>query len=249
MYKEIVESYRLPDCQEALSRTELEIPHGEDLVRELTKHSGFEKHQKIDPSNLWLPDGSTVEGIKKMFLQYKDVFQPWMDLRENRVKSKDFNCLVGLIEEFIKVGFNKESEQVRKKFKVTAYGSPCLFFAICFRTLGESCNVTLKEWEKVKILRFGRKTFDLLDIADAGTVRLHRYLSNQKKRAGYLMVHEKIIDRATWRWYQCRVKCSGIHEFCEKEGLIIDDYDVSKEIAYCDDIMGYPRGNRRDLGG
>ena len=70
-----------------------------------------------------------------------------------------------------------------------------------------------------------------------------RSLIKQYMDAGFKLKHSRVIETTAWRWYQCRVACSSIEDFCnkyEKEGgIILDPKNVHKEIQPFDIAIGY----------
>lgn len=247
LYARVVESCRLPDCQEAMVTLAKKVPSGQRLVDKITDHMQIGKLGKEGESGLWLPDGGFLERMKGMMSGYLGVFKRWVDLKKDEPRSPDFRRLSEAFEEFIRESFNNASELDKGRYKVTAGGSNSLVNVISFRAMGEVRMLSLDRLENAKILRFGKGAYSLAEMNSGRGRRVQRFMAGQYKRAGYALRHDEKMAQIAWRWYQCRVVHSGPKEFCdwlrrtEKEYLEPDN--VSHEIKECDEAMGYPRGS------
>ncbi|MET0011756.1 hypothetical protein [Dehalococcoides mccartyi] len=230
LYNRIVESYRLPDVKEAFETFEIKMPQGKALLETVNKHTSNGK-------NIW-------SGLsKKLAPKYLRLFKPWLDIKKNKFRSKDFGYWFDSMQELIKYGFNTKDDINKGSCKITG-SSEWLFLAIFMRSYAEHSKIMIKEWEEKKVLQYGGKTYDLSKIfTDESTSRIHRNLTKQYKESGYILRHdEKIVQIAT-RWYYSRVKYSGPTEFCYKvSNADLIPSNVSLEIKPCDEAMGYPRG-------
>ena len=90
VYNEIKESYKLPDCQAVLSRLESKIPKGENLLHALVKKASLFHSKQGVPRGLAL-----LKGGMDLAEEYVREFSPWIDLKNNRVKSGDLKYLFG----------------------------------------------------------------------------------------------------------------------------------------------------------
>ncbi|KSV17885.1 hypothetical protein CY91_02485 [Dehalococcoides mccartyi] len=231
LYNQIVESYRLPDVKEAFEILDMEMPQGKELLDKVNKHTSNGKHLWSGLSNRLAP-------------KYLRIFKPWLDIRKNKFRSKDFKYWFDSMQELIKYGFNRGDDIKNNRCKITGK-SEWLFLAIFMRSYAEHSKIMIKEWEEHKILQYGGKIYDFSKIlTDLNTGRLHRQLVKRYKESGYILRHdEKIIQTAT-RWYYSRVKYSGPKEFCDKmkgKEFTFDPSNISNEIKLCDEAMGYPR--------
>lgn len=216
VYAQIEQAYRLPDCEKAYYRLQEAIPEGKELIEQVTKRLGLVEAQQRAKPGLWLPNGSTLELFVDMLGDYFPLLKPWIDFKKNKAKSRDFAYLFERMGTFVRVAFNSESDRRRGRYKVEENGSTALIVAIQSRVMGQQFRLQLKEWEKLKVLRFGTKVYDLGEIlTDADTTRMHRYMTSQYRLGGYLLRHDEIMARTAWRWYQCRVVHSGPLEFCQ----------------------------------
>ncbi len=98
---------------------------------------------------------------------------------------------------------------------------------------------------KYKVVQSGGKTYDLDTIVnEQPTSPRHRRLVGKAKAAKLVLRHDGMFMKAALRWYQCRVKYSGIDKFCDAEaerGILLDPKNVDKEIRPCDEAVGYLR--------
>ena len=124
--------------------------------------------------------------------------------------------------------------------------------AILLIALGEFNKNLLNIWEKVRIIEYAGKKYNMSEIMnDGATIRLYRQVVNQYKKSGFLLKHDATLDKIAWDWYQSRVIYSGPAEYCRqlslKEGIDLDPANVSNEIKECDEAVGYPRGRKKKI--
>ena len=198
-----------------------ELPDSGTLIKNLVKKSGYHVNKPPSRETFGIP---YVRGLMKgglsLFKGYAHKLTPKI-LRGKRRK-RDLTLLIYKIDEFIKVGFNNEKDQLTGKHKITIASSPFLVNTIWISALSESCEQTLKTWEKFKLIEYGGKNYNIADLMnDAVTLRLHRYLNKQYKNAGFRLRHDQKLDNIVWRWYQSRVVYSGPEEYCRQ--LSLDD--------------------------
>ena len=246
IYDEIKECWLLPGCQETFYRLESQIPEGEALLKDIVKKSGLDFKKPPSQESLGIPYiRSMFKGAKDLASGYVDRNFPWV--WKNKGRKRDFEILVLKLNEFIKMGFNNAKEQYRGKYKITAFTSRNLFLTIWMCSLVETQRFRLKDWERLKIIKIGNKTYDIGEITyDEVTRRIHSNLVKQYKNSGWLLKHDYVLDQKAWRWYQSRVVCSGPEEYCRKlqlEGETINSANLSNEIRECDEALGYLRIN------
>ncbi|MBI2854756.1 MAG: hypothetical protein HYX87_07550 [Chloroflexi bacterium] len=97
LYSQVVESYRLPDCQKAMEVLAKRVPSGPKLGEKVARRLGGGKDAE---GGLWLPDAGSLEAVKGMALEYVDAFEPWVDLKNGEPRSPDFLCLLESISQF-----------------------------------------------------------------------------------------------------------------------------------------------------
>ena len=171
------------------------------------------------------------ENVGEIFKRYKD--------------DRDCQYLIGLVEEFIKVGFNRAIDQTEGKYKVLRSKAPWLCFATGWRALVEFSKER-PDWEQYRMVNFQGENFDLSTLLEgqSNNRRHRRHVKLYKSHGWRLRQDQKIRDMA-WYWYQCRVVYSGPEEFCRKylleTGIELRPENIVKEIVLCDDAFGYTR--------
>lgn len=250
LYERVLESYRLPDCREAMYKLEEEIPSGKKLLDKVGKRVGIDKPKESGESGPWIPDGKALGAFKEMTLEYAYVLKPWVDLKRGQPRSPDFRYLIERIREFVRTAFNNPAELKKGKTKVTSEVSETLALAISSAATADVLKLDIDRLKKFPILRFGTRTYSWADIMSGqGKTRVYRYVSNQFHHAGYRRLSQRKLDEMAKHWYQCRVVYSGPKAYCDamrRNGTDYLDPDyVSKEIRECDHAMGYIRERQK----
>jgi hypothetical protein len=117
-----------------------------------------------------------------------------------------------------------------------------LFYAIFVGTLAFFFENT-EDYEKNKIIEFMGHTLDISRIYE-GTPknRLHRFRTKNYGNLRWKRRYDKKTREKAERWYQCRVVCSNVVDFCNKkadENVILEPNNVYKEIKPFDKAIGY----------
>jgi len=156
-----------------------------------------------------------------------------------------------LVNELIRVGFNRESEQEKGIYRVTAEKSPVLVEAIRDRSLAEFSGVELMNDETMKGIRIGGKTYDWTKLlSDSPTTRAHRVQTGAYQDAGYRLRHDRSTVRKACLWYLSRVEYSSPEEYCLV--MFVDEVaelygsNVRNEIRECDEALGYRSGGKTE---
>jgi hypothetical protein len=245
LYDEIIECHELPGCRELLDKAEEIIPKGDALLKNVVKESGFDYKKPPELKNIGIPYmRGLLEGWTGVAATYTEKITPWA-LKRKHI-NRDFKKLIRIINELIKVGFNKESDKAKGIYKMTAFTSNALMYVIYTRSLAEYCRLTLTEWERVGVLKIRGKIYNMADIwSDNVTARLHRDMMKNYKGAGFLLKHDQKLKKIAETWYKCRVMYSGPEEYCRKmlidQGINLDPANISNEIKECDEAVGYTR--------
>jgi hypothetical protein len=248
IYEEVIECLSLPGCQETMDQIVEWLPDNRSIIKALVKESGYDVKKPPDKEGFGIP---YVRGLMKgglgLLKGYANKLTP--RILKGKRRKRDLTLLVNKIDEFIKVGFNSKTDQLNGKYKITIAASSFLFNTIWISVLSENYRQLLKQWEKVKVIQYCGKTYDMADVInDKVTASLYRYLHKQYKNAGFRLRHDQKLDNIALRWYQSRVVYSGPEEYCRKllleEGEDLDPANVSNEIKECDEAIGYPRGNK-----
>lgn len=220
IYSETKEAWGRQDCQNALN--EVKIPFSSMLA--------------------------AIEAVRSN--KISDSPDPLADIKKRYKESMDFKYLIERVNEFIKVGFNREADKVKGRYKVRPSQDNWLFYAVFIETLVD-LSVERQDWDTYKLLEFRGKTYDPTTSMDAEhSNRKYRRKVSYYKGFGWRLRQDDKLKNMAWYWYQSRVVYSGPEEFCRKylieEGIKLDPANVDKEILLCDIATGYPRRNLKD---
>jgi len=153
--------------------------------------------------------------------------------------------------EFIRVGFNRESDIQKGRYRVeVSEKAPWLLWAVGIRSLLDSYRIRFEQIRDFyKIRRYKGKTTDFYKVlSEQPMSRLHREMVAGAKAADLKLKNDKTIVEAARRWYQCRVVYPSIKKFCDaksSEGIALELQNVDKQIEPCDGAVGYIRRLRR----
>ena len=249
LYEEVIECLSLPGCQETMDQVGEWLPDNKSFIKELVRESGYDVNKPPKKEGFGIPyiRGLMMGGLS-LIKGYANKLSS--NVLKGKRRKRDLVILINKIDEFIKVGFNREKDQLNEKNEISIASSPILFNTILFSALYENSRILLKQWEKLKVIEYRGRTYDLANIMnDEVTLELYRKLHKQYKNAGFKLKHDQKMDNIVWRWYQSRVIYSGPEEYCRKllldEGITLDPANVSNEIKECDEALGYPRGSKR----
>lgn len=220
IYDEAVEAWNRPDCQKALSEVNI-------------------------------PFSSCLEAI--VALDNKDIAgwdDPLDELKERYRDSEDFKFLIEKINQFILVGFNREEDRKKDKYRVHHSKARWLFYAVFMSTFVDY-GVTNPEFNKTKVFEFGGQMLDPSTFMD-GTKnnRIHRKRTPTYSKHGWKLRNDHILIRKAKLWYQVRVVYTGPTEYCSLKDSVSeetpDPNDILKEIKKCDEALSDPRSKLSD---
>ncbi len=152
-----------------------------------------------------------------------------------------------LILEFIIVGFNRQSDTERERYRVSpTWKPPWLLLAVLVVTSLEHYNITLESLRRqYKLRRVRNKIVDFQKVlAEEPMSRMHRRMVEHGKAAGLKLKNDRVIVNAARTWYQCRVVHGSVAKYCDaqaQQGLVLDPKNVNRQIRPCDDALGYVR--------
>jgi len=244
IFEQIKENCKLPGCQEAFIKFEKDLPKGQKIIRDIVKSAGYNIKKPPSREINQLKIGKDfIFGTKQLIENYTRKFTPWV--KSNNQSNNDFQEVVASIAEFIAVGFNREREQAKSKYKVTALSSKALPLAVIMKAYLEVKPMNMKRYEQAPMYLHGKKIYSMRAVT-SGKIprRVQRALNKDFIGAGFKLKHDDKLDREAGWWYQCRVVYSGPEEFCRElalRGEVLDPANVSKEIKEFDEAMGYPR--------
>lgn len=251
IYQQIIEAWGKPGVKEIYEEFVSDMPSSK--IEEI-------KQALIHPENALLPDpNKPFKDIEKIFAN--------IEINDELITDgDDIDCLaqekgkhvkevvaemVSLIMEFIKVGFNRESDLEKGRCRVLPSEKYIwLILAIVMRTSFEYANITLEKMRRAyKVRKYKGKTVDFHEVlTEQPMSRLHRRMVANGKKVNLKLKNDRIFMEAAHNWYQCRVTYSSINKFCDAEyekGIILDPKNVDKQIRPCDEAVGYQRRSLR----
>lgn len=233
VYDEIISG--VPDSDKEEWKQKLRFP-------ELTLENGVNKPWTDFNKLVNEPD------FERQLLRIMEQIWPVSLIKQENID--DLANLFALILGFIIVGFNRESDIARDKYRVLpSFNPPWLILSVMCRTAFDSHKITLDRLRKIyKVRKIKDKIYDFEEIlTKQPNSRMHRWMVSGGRRAGLVLRHDDKLMESAWRWYQCRVVLSNIDEFCSKqaeEGIILDPKNIYKEIRPFDEAVGYQKLTR-----
>jgi hypothetical protein len=157
---------------------------------------------------------------------------------------------IASIFEFVLIGFNRKADVENGEYRVfPGDNNSWLLHSVMYMTAMMHYKLTMGkiiQMYKVRIYRKKIVNFENV-LCKQPTSRMHRRITVDAKKAKLYLMHDAKVYQTAERWYQCRVACSGIEDYCNKQaikGIMLDSKNVSKEIRPCDEAMGYSRENK-----
>ena len=163
------------------------------------------------------------------------------------INTEEAAGLENLITEFIIVGFNRESDIEKGRYRVVpSEKAPWLIWAVAIGTALESEKITLEKLTRFyKVGKHKGKVIDFQKVLKGQPMsRLHRKMVASSKAVNLKLKNDRTIMKAARRWYKCRVVYPSIDKFCDDEPekeIMLDPKNVDKQIRPCDDAVGYIR--------
>jgi hypothetical protein len=236
-YLEIVNAFNRPGVTKWITKTQSELPAGENAKNRILKGIDLEEINGSLPKTL---------AHRALGIMYP---KTWIRSVLSWLFDRDVRHLRSLVFKFIEVEFNNEQERIKGKYKITGKRSPTLFSVIYLGAMSLHLKAAIVKTEGKTGVVLGDIFYDFTKIIDLNPKgRPYRDRNKRYIEAGFKRHSDQKIKQIAFRWYQCRVVHSGIKAFCDtqrlsgKESLI--ESNVSNEIKECDLAMGYPRGER-----
>lgn len=231
-----------------------------DDIASMITESGKEKIKEA----LLRPETELSPDPNKPFKQVEEMFTGF-EINEDLLKGDDLGStslaerehaqqladLTWLIMGFIKVGFNRESDVEKGRYRVeVSEKHPWLLWAVALRTLFNSYRIRFEDVRGFyKVRRYKGRDRDFYKVlSEQPMSRLHREIVASAKAADLKLKNDKTIMKAALRWYKCRVVYASIDKFCDNEPekkIMLDPKNVDRQIRPCDDAVGYIRRLRR----
>ena len=244
IYQKIIEAWGKPGVKAIFDDVFSEVPDSEkEKVKKALLH----------PETELLPDPN------KPFKDLEDMFTS-LEINEDLLKADDkteqlspedqqdieeMEALARLILEFIIIGFNRESDIQKGRYRVLpTEKAPWVIWAVAIRAGFEHYNITLEKLRALyKLRKYKGKTIDFHKVlTEEPMSRWHRRIVASGKAAKLKLKNDRVIIEAARHWYKCRVAFSSINKYCgAPENYQLDPKNISKQIRPCDDAVGYIR--------
>lgn len=245
LYNRIIEAWSAPGMKLVFDDIGLMIPEsGKGEIKDALLHPeiGFSP----DPNKPFkqVEEAFTGLEINEDFLKGDDMDRASLEERQH---AEQLANLTWLIMEFIRVGFNRESDIEEGRYRVeVSEKAPWLVWAVGIRSLFDSYEIRFERVRNFyKVRKYKGKIIDFHKVlSEQSMSRLHREIVASAKAANLRLKNDKTIMEAARRWYQCRVVYPSIKKFCDaksSEGIILELQNVDKQIEACDDAVGYIR--------
>ena len=241
LFNGIIEAWGKPGTNILYEQIIAEVP---DSEKEKIKNAF------IHPEIALLPDPDKpfrdLEKILKYLVIDENKLEAGEDLKElNPEGLKELKSLITLFLEFILIGFNRESDIKKGRFKVIPNDqAPWLPFAIMIHTSFEYSNITIDRLRRIyKVKELKGKIIDFEKVLTEEPMScLHRRMVAAGKAAKLKLKSDRIFLSAARHWYQSRVVYSSVTKYCEaqsKKGIMLDPKNIEKQIKPCDEAVGY----------
>lgn len=122
-----------------------------------------------------------------------------------------------MVIEFIIVGFNRESDVTKGRFRVVLNEkAPWLIWAVLIPTCLEHYNITIEELRlPYKRRKYKGKPIDFHKVLTEEPMdRWHRRIIASSKAVKLKLKNDRVIVEAAHHWYQSRVVYPSIEKYC-----------------------------------
>lgn len=238
VYRDIVNSWGLPGCQEICNAT---LPHIPNILPKPLLVDEFVKFLKEELTS----DTGSFQAL----ITWLSSDRFWQ-LTEHQ----DFQYLHNRIKDLILIGFNRKIDRDNQAWKVTPDNLPFggLIVIISLRSVAEYYNTQPQDLFQLKV-KVADKIHDLNKVGRTPTTRQGRDARQGAiqtlKGSGYVLRHDKTLLELADHWYQSRVIYSGPEEYCrehyKKLGIWLEPTNISRDIAVMDFATGYPRNRHK----
>jgi len=243
VYDKIVEAWSDPRMRVVLDDIGSMIPEsGKDRIKDALLHP--ETELSPDPNKPFKEVEEMFTGIEINGELFKgdDLDRASLEEREH---AKQLADLTWLIMEFIRVGFNRESDIEEGRYRVqVSEKNPWLLWAVALRTLFDSYRIRFEDVRDFyKLRKYKGKERDFYRVlSEQPMSRLHREIVASAKAADLRLKNDKTIVKAAEHWYKCRVVFQSINKYCDAtENYQLEPKNISKQVRPCDDAVGYIR--------
>ena len=117
IYDEVIECCNLSGCQETMDQIGEWLPNNKSCIKELVKESGYDINKPPNKEGFGIPyiRGMMIGGLS-LIKGYANKLSP--KVLKGKRRKRDLMLVINKIDEFIKVGFNSEKDQLMRKHKI-----------------------------------------------------------------------------------------------------------------------------------
>ena len=226
-------------------------------MSEIPEHMMQEaKYATLHPETVLTPDpNKPFKNLEGLFRQIQDLadkaaygVNPAPGFFDDSDSLDDVLEMAMLLIEFIKYGFNRESDINKGLLRVSPFQDMgWLYLAIIIRTSMEYHNITMDRLHLVYNLRKHKgKIIDFSKVlTDQPMSRWHRKIVASAKMHKLKIKNDRVILDAARHWYQCRVVYAGPKEFSIdyllRTGIELEPANINIKIKPVDMAIGYRR--------
>ena len=185
-------------------------------------------------------------GVRRLISLF--IFAEKIRLFFNRRKCRDYKKLERAVQDFIKIGFNRESDIVKGEDKIKVKSSTALKETAYLWSLNEIKKLDIESYgniAKLPAIKKKKNIYTFEQLLNKKVPRLtYEQLAKEYKNNGHRLKDEEAIARNANDWCQGRIFYSGIEEYSKSKENIYgtDSSNISHKIKECDEALGYPRG-------
>ncbi len=241
LYEQLKVDLKLPGCQKLFRPL---VSPDIRVAKRLAKEAGYSLEKGPPDINQMVLIRNILSAMFRIVkkdasrFQFWGFFTPWL--------TRDISKFKKDLEQFILMGFNRESDWKRGKARVTLARSEKLEQAIVLQAFWEVNGINFEDVMGMKSFPYGKESYSLnLEMNEKLPDRAKREIVGQSIEAGFERLDVEKIAMIALHWYESRVVHAGPQEYClylaktEEESL--DVSNLSNEIRICDQALGYER--------
>jgi hypothetical protein len=244
IYSDLVKAWGKTNTKDIYEKITAEVPESEkERVKEAFLHP--EKELYPDPNKPFIE----FEKIVKSFdLSEADLEAIDKNLKFSKDDLKEFTKMFDMVIlylEFVKVGFNRETDVDKDKLKVSPLNQvPWLMMAVLIKSIFDYYGITIEKLSRFfNVKKYKGKVIDFHKVLTEETMsRWHRKLVASGKAVNMTLKNDRTIKEAAEIWYQCRVVYSSVAKYCDaqsEKGILLNPKNIEGQIKPCDKAVGY----------
>lgn len=195
LFEEVKKCCELPGCRQLIDGVLKRVQNPGKFFMDFCYASGLDP---TEDRTMNLKDTKVaIPGIRKVILSY--IFREKIKLFFNPRKQNDSKKLKKSVDDFITIGFNKESDRANGKYKIMAKSSKTLVETTYIYSLVEAKKFSLgilTDFAKLPAVTIGKNTYTFEElINNKAPKRTHNKLVDEYQNAGFGLKNEELIAR------------------------------------------------------